>query len=145
MARIHSVVASIRKRLYDNFTRTNTTGGLGTATDGSTWTAVSGTFTVNSNLATGASTSYPIAAQNLPFKNASVSLKSVSQGSGAAIWVTDSGNWWAVGTDTGPGYSCNCGTCSAYSNCLYTNPYTCSGGNTYYYYSYQSSNSGCPQ
>ena len=43
-------VSSIRKRLYDNFAgRSNTTGSLGTATDGSKWDAVSGVIQVTSD------------------------------------------------------------------------------------------------
>jgi hypothetical protein len=36
-------VSAVRKRFYDNFAgRSNTTGSLGTATDGSKWDAISG-------------------------------------------------------------------------------------------------------
>ena len=142
--------ASVRKRFTDTFTRANTSGSLGTATDGSRWTAVRGVFTVSSNKAAGDSTSYPIATQPMPFTNSAIEINDLSQGTGAAIWVTDSGNWWAVGIDTGSGVTCNCQTCynastnNSFTNPGFTNPYTCSGGNYFQTFFFQNSNGPCP-
>lgn len=130
------IASAVRKRFYDTFTRSNTTGGLGTATDGSLWNAVRGTFTVVSNKATGDTSNYPIATQKMPTSDINLSISSASQGAAAALWVTDSGNWWAVGIDQTT-TSCNCQTCSqcnAYSggNCASStggNCATSSGGN----------------
>jgi hypothetical protein len=134
------VAASVRKRFIDTFTRTNTSGSLGTATDGSSWNATKGTFTVDTNKAKAATTDYQIATQSMPYSNVDLSIKSVTQGTGAALWVTDSGNWWAVGTDTGAGESCNCQTCS---NASYDPGYYYAG-NTNYVYSCQTCSSyGC--
>jgi hypothetical protein len=158
---IAAIASSVRKRFVDTFIRTNTSGSLGASSDGSLWNATKGTFTVSSNKATAATTDYQIATQKMPYPNGDVNLaiNDISQGSGAAIWVTDSGNWWAVGADSGAGVSCNCSTC--YNTATYTPgnvvyvagninaPYSYQTGCTTCYnagnaiYRYQSSNGAC--
>jgi hypothetical protein len=81
-------------------------------------------------------------AQTLPFNDADIKLSDISQGSAAALWVTDSGNWWAVGIDQAAGESCNCQTC------LGTNAATYawnngSGGNPYNYTYTTNCQGGC--
>jgi hypothetical protein len=100
------VAQSTRKRFYDNFNRTNQSG-LGTATDGSTWNTLRGSFSISSNTAVGVDTNYPMANQTMPFSNVEIDLLGTTQGSAASLWVTDSGNWWAVGMTQEP-ESCNC-------------------------------------
>jgi hypothetical protein len=126
------VSASVRKRFRDTFTRSDVGGSLGKSSDGSDWNATKGTFSLLSNKAQGYSTDYQIATQTLPFSDADITIKDVTQGTGAAIWVTDSGNWWAVGADTGSGQDCNCQTCSNAS--YYAGSYSAPSyyaGNTY--------------
>jgi hypothetical protein len=101
-------VSSVRKRFYDNFAgRSNTTGSLGTATDGSKWTAVSGTIEVNSGKAKATATttplvgsSYPIATVSMPTQDNIISIVDTGNGASAAIWVQSSADWWMVALDS---------------------------------------------
>lgn len=102
------VAASVRKRFSDIFSaRSNTTGSLGTATDGSRWDATSGTIQVTSGAATatttptagGAGTTYPMATITLPVQNNVISLADTNEGSSVALWVQSSSDWWMVGIE----------------------------------------------
>lgn len=115
--KLNGVGSSIRKRLLDTFNRANQSG-IGTASDGSLWNTLRGSFSISTNKAVGADANYPMATQSLPFSNVEINLNGAATGSAAALWVTDSGNWWAVGL-TQEATDCNC-----------TYYY-----NTYYYYS----------
>jgi hypothetical protein len=113
-------LASVRKIFKDTFNRPNRTG-LGTASDGSSWTAVKETFNIVSNKAEASTSDYAIATVNMPTADNEISISGISQGSAASIWVTDAGNWWTVGTFQDE-VDCNCQTCfncEAYSgtNC----------------------------
>lgn len=114
--KLSGVGSSIRKRLLDTFDRVNQSG-IGTASDGSIWNALRGSFSISTNKAVGVDSNYPMATQSLPFSNVEINLNGAATGSAAALWVTDSGNWWAVGL-TQEATDCNC-----------TYYY-----NTYYYY-----------
>jgi hypothetical protein len=100
--------ASIRKRFYDNFAgRANTTGSLGTATDGSLWNATSGTLAVNTGVAKATATvtplvgsSYPIATVSMPSGDNVISLVDTGNGASAAVWVQSSSDWWMVSIDS---------------------------------------------
>lgn len=101
------VAASVRKRFIDAFSsRSNTTGSLGTATDGSIWDATSQTIQVTSGkaksttLPSTSGTSYPIATVSMPTSNNTIKISDVEQGSAAAIWVQSSSDWWMVGIDS---------------------------------------------
>lgn len=150
---------SVRKSFFDNFNRANQST-ISPASDGSLWQSVRGAFSIfGSRASSGGDTNYPMSVIDMGTNNVSVSIGEAYQGSTAALWVTDSGNWWAVGIDQDASspYSCGCtvtqavnynsscstyGTvcnayqCNAYSpgNCAsYTcNAYQCnaySGGN----------------
>lgn len=84
------------KRIFDYFTRT-TSGSLGTSTSGDAWEATRGVWSANGSQATTATTAsnYPIAAVNFTSPNATINLD-VSDGSGAAFWITDAQNWWGL-------------------------------------------------
>lgn len=105
---VQRATASVRKRLYDNFAgRANTAESLGTATDGSQWTAVSGTLAVNSGLAKGTATatpavgsSYPIATVSMPTGDNVISIVDTGNGASAAVWVQSSSDWWMVSLDS---------------------------------------------
>jgi hypothetical protein len=130
---------SRRKIFKDTFDRANTTGSLGASSDGSLWSAIRGTFTVSTNKAVSvdAASSYPAATVDMNTQNVSISIKGSTQGSTAALWVTDSGNWFGVGVDQtmvsaatlSAGeralISCNCGTCEVAGNCA-SPSYPCS-------------------
>lgn len=129
---------TIRKKFVDTFIRSNLSGTPGRATDGSLWSVLRGTFGITSNKIVSASlaSDYPLAVIEMGVKNASVELTSGSQGATAALWVTDSGNWWGVQTFSQAedcncynyNYECNCGTTYFNCNCSeqLTNPGTCS-------------------
>jgi hypothetical protein len=70
----------------------------------------------------------------MPYSNVNIELKSISQGAGAALWVSDAGNWWVVGVDTVQQQVCQtCYTCNAYSsNC--NGNYNTSNCNGFTYY-----------
>jgi hypothetical protein len=100
--------ASVRKRFYDNFAgRADTTGSLGTATDGSKWTATSGTLAVNTGKAKATATvtplvgsSYPIATVSMPNQDNVISLVDTGNGASVAVWVQTSSDWWMVSLDS---------------------------------------------
>jgi hypothetical protein len=105
MFNIQAIAASVRKRFYDNFAgRSNTTGSLGTATDGSVWDAVNGTLQVTSGAATattvpsvgGAGNTYPMATVNMPTSNNVIKIGGATDGAAAAIWVQSGSDWWMV-------------------------------------------------
>jgi hypothetical protein len=102
------VASSVRKRFLDTFSaRSNTTGSLGTATDGSSWDAVNGTIQVTTGAATAtttpsagsAGTAYPMATVTLPVQNNSISLGGTNEGSSVALWVQSSSDWWMVNVE----------------------------------------------
>jgi hypothetical protein len=109
-----SIASSIRNKLIDTFDRTDTTGSLGPASDGSLWKALRGTWKVTSNKAqsTDAASGYPAVSVVMPNKATSIAIQGPVSGSGALIWITDANNWWAVDL-----YQ------STYSNANYTTNY----------------------
>ena len=124
--RLLGVASSSTVKVFkDTFNRSNTTTSLEVSSDGTTWRAIRGTFKVFSNKAKSDDTAstYPLATIIMPKNNVSISLKGVSQGATAALWVTDSGNWWGVGIDQVPEV-CNCQTCANVATCATYN-YQC--------------------
>lgn len=106
---------SLRKRFVDTFQRSNTTSTPGEATDGSRWNVISGVFSIVNNLlstSTSAS-SYPMSVVDMSVQDVDISISASGQGATAALWVTDSGNWWGVQTFS-QSEQCNC-TTSGYS------------------------------
>ncbi len=103
---IAGAINSVRRGFRDTFTRSDAAS-LGTSSDGSLWNVVRGTFSIVSNKAVGDSASYPMATVTMPTQNAAISLSDIGAGGGAALWVTDSGNWWAVGVYR-QSEDCNC-------------------------------------
>ena len=105
-----SSLASMRKRFSDNFNRPDTEDDLGFTEDQSRWDAVRGIFRILSNLAYAPpeqNQNYPIASVNMPYQDVEISISAISNGSGAALWVTDSGNWWGLGLEQEE-VDCNC-------------------------------------
>jgi hypothetical protein len=65
---------------------------------------------------------------DMPKQDVTIDLLDTANGTGAALWVTDSGNWWglAIDQETVTTYStCNASNCNAY---VYTSYSNCSGG-----------------
>jgi hypothetical protein len=122
-----AILASVRKSIYDNFNRPNSSG-LGTSTDGTQWTTVTSGLDVVSNKAAASAATYPISASKMPVQNNQVDLYGVGQGAAAALWVTDSGNWWAAGIES---HAVDCNCYNYYNSYYYTyvcgNNSTCSG------------------
>ena len=132
--RVEGFLSSIKSRIYDNFARV-TSGTLGTATTGQTWTSNNGVWTANNGIATTATiaSSYPNA--TISFKtNATISAQSVGQGAGVVFWQSGANDWWAAttsGTSASviSGYLCNPNECCTGANtCTYNA--CCSGSNT---------------
>jgi hypothetical protein len=127
MGLFSSSLSSVRKVFTDTFNRVNQTP-LGTASDGTEWENIRPGFAISSNKASATNpASYPLATVDFPSSDVRISLSGTDQGSSAALWVTDSGNWWAVGIDQAP-VTCNCQTGS---NCNAWNQSNCSGGNNF--------------
>lgn len=120
---IGTIAGAVRKRFFDTFVRSNTSGGPGTATDGSQWTATRGTMVVSSNTLTSSDSvsNYPMVTVDMAVQDAAVEVTASATGQVASLWVTDSNNWWGVQTFS-QSESCNCGQ----------QPYSCNCGTTYY-------------
>lgn len=103
------ISASVRKIFIDIFSaRSNTTGSLGTASDGSQWEAVSKVIEVQGGKAVANyvpqpaddGSEYPIAVINMPTQNNIITLEDTDIGSGVALWVQTSADWWMVSVDS---------------------------------------------
>lgn len=101
--------AAVRKIFKDIFAnRADTTGSLGTASDGSQWEAVSKVIEVQSGKAVANyvpqpaddGSEYPIAVINMPTQNNIITLEDTDIGSGVALWVQTSADWWMVSVDS---------------------------------------------
>jgi hypothetical protein len=102
------------------------------------WSFIRGTWGISSSKLTTstAASSYPIMLVDALVPDVKIELKDIGQGVGAAIWVTDSGNWWAAASQqttescncTTSSYACNCQSCSG----SYCSSYTCGCGNGNY-------------
>lgn len=99
--------SSVRKSILDRFNRVNQLG-LGFTEDNTQWDIIRPGFNIVDQKAQGTNADYPMAV--VPFAgDVSISLAGISQGSSAALWVSDANNWWAVGIDQEP-ITCNCQT-----------------------------------
>lgn len=84
------------------------------------------------------SSDYPITVVDALVPDVEIELKDLGQGVGAALWVTDAGNWWSVSTEqrsescncTTYYYDCGCSTCGG----SYCSSYYCSCGDESYNY-----------
>jgi hypothetical protein len=103
----------------DDFNRAD--GSINPAEDGGAWDSVRGTFQISGNKASSLTDSdYPIAAVKSFTSNVDIDIKGTT-GIGAALWVTDSGNWWSVGAIQ-TSESCNC--VEYYNSYTYTYSYS---------------------
>jgi len=94
----------------------------------SAWKIINGSWASSSNTAYSSTpaSSYPLATVPMAKSNVTAQIETAGQGTGIALWVTDSGNWWGVVSGQDGATSCNCQTC-----------YTCNayGGATCYQWS----------
>ena len=117
------IAASFRKRLADDFSGGSETG-LGQSPDGSIWKAIRGQFNINgSGFAQATSNDNTIAAIDMGVKDVEISVVASGGGPGAALWVSDAGNWFSVGIHK-QATNCNCTT--YYNSWYYTG--SCYGG-----------------
>ena len=88
------------------------------------WKVVRSGWGVSANKAAASNpTQYPLLSTTMSKPNVTIEITEPGIGTGAALWVTDSGNWYGVVTSQE--ISAGTGNCSAYSavnNCGYTNP-----------------------
>lgn len=100
------VVASFGKAFKDTFDRADNAS-LGTSSSGTAWQVYRGSFSIQSNKAVAASSGHAIAAVQTISQDVDIQLSDIQNGSGASLWVTDAGNWWAVGVFQ-QSEDCNC-------------------------------------
>ena len=93
---IGSISSAVANRFYDTFDRTGTS--MGTANDGTKWSALRGSMQTNGTQAvtTDSPSNYPAATVSIPSQNVEIRMMDVQNGSGSLLWVTDSNNWWAI-------------------------------------------------
>lgn len=106
----HPVPSSVRKRFLDFFERDNTSSGLGRSLFGGLWDQVADfVFRIEGNRAITDESpdSYPQTNIEMTEEDVEVYLYDIDNGSAASLWVTDAGNWYAVGVDQHP-VDCNC-------------------------------------
>lgn len=105
-----SITSAVADRFYDTFDRTGSD--LGTANDGTRWSALRGSLQTNGTQAvtTDSPSNYPAATVSVPSQNVEIRMMDVQNGSGALLWVTDSNNWWAIDV-----YQYSYSQCSAYT------------------------------
>lgn len=104
-----STPSSVRKRFFDLFERGNTLSGLGVSIFGGLWDILRGDWRIDGFAAVSDDDpeEYPMATVTMSEEDVDLYLYDIDNGSAAALWVTDSGNWFAVGVDQHP-IDCNC-------------------------------------
>jgi hypothetical protein len=116
------------------------------------WRIVSGTWSSNSGTLQSqtSASAYPIIIKDMQSENIDMFVKSPTNGTGIAFWVTDSGNWWSAGIKQ-EATDCNCTptfTCTGYGCTGYgcTSSGCCSTGCTSSGCTgYGCTNSGCTE
>ena len=131
--------------IKDSFGRT-TSGSLGNADTSQAWTNRTGTWYANGSTAQSdtAASSYPVASVTFPSNDVTVSA-TVSGGTGPAVWVSSSGDWYAAilyWTQVNSTYSCNCSCNGHYESYSYPVYYSCAS--CAYCGSYESGGSSYP-
>jgi hypothetical protein len=130
--------------INDSFNR-STSGALGTADTGETWTNVSGAWYANGSTAQSDTAASSNAIATVPYSASDVTVgAAISNGTGVAAWVVDANNWYALvsfQTQINTTYACNCycnGHCESYSYPVYNSGPSCtycgsyiSGGSSY--------------
>lgn len=128
----HPVPSSVRKRFIDFFQRGNTLSGLGPSVFGGLWDLVRGDWKIDGFAAVSEDSpeAYPMATVTMSEEDVDMYVYDISNGAAAALWVTDAGNWFAVGVDQ-HSIECNCevGTeCNRWNSSNVTGYYTFESG-----------------
>jgi hypothetical protein len=123
-----SSFSSVRKIFSDNFARPNTSNELGINDRGGRWDLILGAFRILSEKAVPVNNNeISIATINFPTTDVNISLEDIGNGSGAALWVSEAGDWWATVVDQTE-EDCNCSTDIS---CVRYNSSNVSGYNTF--------------
>jgi len=95
------------------------------------WKVIRSGWSVGANIVSSATTNFPINTVKMANENVTISLKDPGAGTGAALWVSDDGNWWSVVSKQEQCSGCgSCTSVAAYNPCGYTNPCVGTGGTT---------------
>ena len=95
------------------------------------WKTIRSGWNAGINTVTSSSTSFPINTVKMTNENVTISLKNPGTGTGAALWVSDDGNWWSVVSKQEQCSGCgSCSSVSVYNPCGATNPCIATGGTT---------------
>jgi hypothetical protein len=149
----------------DTFTRTTSATSLGSPNGTQTWSNIRGAWGIISNKATAnsAANTYPMATITFDSADVTIAQDNVTNGVGAAFWVTDANNWWATSTNVVESYqtayvdaSSNYGTCYVAGSTNYGPCYVAGNANYgpcyvpgnpnygYYYYAGNANYGPCP-
>jgi len=116
------IASSVIKKFTDTFTRTTSSGTLGTSDSGGTY-VINSTWNANGSKATTATaaSSSPIAATDMYTTKPTILLDTENKnGVGIAFWVSDTNNYWGLYPYQATNYS---QTCNAYNQaCASGNP-----------------------
>lgn len=129
--------SAVRERFLDTFTRNNRDD-LGVATDGSLWSEVRpGIAVTDEGARSSTPAAYPLSTVDMPKGDVTINLKGISQGSGAALWVQSSTDWWAVTASqsprTIPAYTYNAPATYNYNDTVPAYNYNATGSYQYNY------------
>ena len=123
----------------DPFNRTTSATSLGSPDGVQTWSNIRGAWGIVNNKATAnsAASTYPISTITFDSADVTIAQDGVTNGVGAAFWVTDANNWWATTTNVVESYqtayvagTTNYSTCYVAGNTNYGSCFV--GGNTNY-------------
>ena len=93
------------------------------------WKVIRSGWSAGANVVSSATTDYPISTVKMANENVTISLMDPGTGTGAALWVSDGGNWWSVVSKQEQCSGCgSCTSVAAYNPCGYTNPCIATGG-----------------
>jgi hypothetical protein len=93
------------------------------------WKVIRSGWSAGANVVSSVTTDYPINTVKMANENVTISLKDPGTGTGAALWVSDGGNWWSVVSKQEQCSGCgSCTSVAAYNPCGATNPCVATGG-----------------
>jgi len=95
------------------------------------WKTIKAGWTAGSNIVSSSTALFAISTVKMTNENVTISLKDPGMGTGAALWVSDQGNWWSVVSNQEQCSGCgSCSSVAAYNPCGATNPCIATGGTT---------------
>jgi hypothetical protein len=82
------------------------------------WKTIIPGWSSSSNTVIASTSSYPISSVKMSKENVTINIKEPGVGSGAALWVSDAGNWWTVVSKQEQCAGCgSCNSVNAYNPC----------------------------